>query len=457
MKNRDYKEFNYFDHWTRRGFLKAAGVWAGAGILQPVLPLIGSGKSIAAAYPDEVLSIEKYTKGRVKPGMVISKGNAELVKDLSPEGLYIELTRGREIKIAETTTKPDSFVPEYWTEATLRNKGQAVLDQKGQLWTKDKKPWIGGDPFPEPRTGVEAMWNHIFNFRRYDDVLEPFVELDTDAQGTLLRRSEGFFPIIYNVGRQMVDPKPYNPKYIDELYRVSVMVFKPFDVYGLNVATVIPYDQTKLPITDAYIPALRRVRRLPSSQRFEPGRPYGTWYASDINEQNDPLLTWSWKLVERRPMLYPSPNNIGVFAKGSTKNDFVFPFTEEKFPRMTWELRPEVVVVEGIPHLEGAPYSRKRLYLDAIINRSACADIWDMQGKVWKWMVFPVGDVPWPEGKGGNRVRSEVTLFFADVQKDYRTNIWIMPENAGEKYRVNSGLTIEDWLTPAAMLKLARH
>ena len=156
-------------------------------------------------------------------------------------------------------------------------------------------------------------------------------------------------------------------------------------------------------------------------------------------------------------MLYPSPNNIGVFAKGSTEKDFVFPLTDEKFPRMTWELRPEVIIVEGVPHLEGAPYSRKRLYLDTIINRSACADIWDMQGKLWKWMVFPVGDVPWPEGGGGKRVRSEVTLFFADVQKDYRTNIWILPERGGQKYGVNIGLKIEDWLDPTALLKLARR
>jgi hypothetical protein len=443
--------------WTRRSFLKSAGAWAGAGLLQPVLRLIDADKNIEAAYPEELLSIEKYTKGRVKPGMVISKDNAELVKNLCPEGLYVELTRGREIKIAETTTKLDPFVPEYWTAATLRNKGQAVLDKNGQLWHKDGGPWIGGDPFPEPKTAVEGMWNHIFNFRRYDDVLEPFVEFDVDSRGALVRRSEGFFPIIYTVGRQVVEPKPHIPQYRDELYRVSVVVFKPFDVYGLNVCTVIPYDQTKLPITDAYIPTLRRVRRLPSTQRFEPGRPYGTWYASDINQQNDPLLTWSWKLIERRPMLYPAPNNIGMFAKNATKDDFVFPMTEEKFPRMTWELRPEVVVVEGVPKLEGAPYSRKRLYLDAIINRSACADIWDMQGKLWKWMVFPIGDVPWPEGGGGNRVRSEVTLFFADVQKDYRTNIWVLPENVGQKYRVNSGLKIEDWLTPAAMLKLGRR
>ena len=64
--------------WTRRHFLKSAGVFAGAGLLQPVLPLIGAGKDIQAAYPEDVLSIEKYSKGAVKPGMVISKDNAGL-------------------------------------------------------------------------------------------------------------------------------------------------------------------------------------------------------------------------------------------------------------------------------------------------------------------------------------------------------------------------------------------
>ena len=73
--------------WSRRNFLKQTGAWAGAGLLQPVLLLIGAGKSIAAAYPEEILSIEKFTRGKVKPGMIISKDNADLVKDFSPEGL----------------------------------------------------------------------------------------------------------------------------------------------------------------------------------------------------------------------------------------------------------------------------------------------------------------------------------------------------------------------------------
>lgn len=454
MKERNEKEFNYFAHWTRRGFLKRAGAWAGAGLLQPVLSLIGAGKSIAAAYPEEVLSIEKYTKGRVKPGMVISKDNADLVKDLCPEGLYIELTRGREIKIAETTMQLNSFLPDYWIEATLRNKGIAMLDKGGQLWTKDGKPWIGGDPFPEPQTGLEAMYNHYVNFRRYDDMQYPFVELDIDSEGRLVRRTDGFFPIIYTVGRQVVDPKPSIPSYATELYRQGITFVQPFDVYGLSITTTIPYNQKEYPNTEAYIPTLRRVRRLPTTQRFEPGRPYGTWFISDINLHNDPLQTWSWKLIGRKPMLYPAPVNIGAYAKGATKNDFVMAYSQEKYPRTTWELRPEVLMVEGVANLEGSPYSKKVLYLDAIIRRADCADMWDRAGKIWRWMVFLFGNYQLPNGK---RVILDATLFWADLQRDYRTNIWQLPEVGGQKVDVNAGLKIEDYVTAAAMLRFARR
>src|SRR5919109_5228571 len=98
MKERSYKEFDYFDHWTRRDFLKKTGAWAGAGLLQPVLSLVGAGKTVEAAYPEEVLSIEKYTKGRVKPGMIITKDNVQIIKDIAPEGLVVELQRGAQIK-----------------------------------------------------------------------------------------------------------------------------------------------------------------------------------------------------------------------------------------------------------------------------------------------------------------------------------------------------------------------
>ena len=448
MKERNYEELNYFAHWTRRGFLKQTGLWAGAGLLQPVLSLIGEGKSIAAAYPDEVLSIEKYTKGRVKPGMVISKGNADLVKDLCPEGLYIELTRGREIKIAETTLQPDAFVSKKWIELTLRNKGKAVLTSKGQLLTNDGNPWIGGDPFPEANTALQVMWNHFFNFSRVDDYLVPYYALNVDSNGIVVRRAAGYTAEIALVGRATVAPMPYIPAYKQYLKMNVLTVLEPFDSYGFSIVNKVPYDQSLLPEALAYIPTLRRVRRLPSTQRFESTSPYSTDFISDYGCQNDPLLTWTWALIGRKPMLYPASTNRAIFEKESNKEGFNLPIVEAKFPRSTWELRPDVFIIEGRPQLAGVPYSRKLLYVDAILGRAACADTFDMAGKLWKWMAFLAG----PTVEGATNMQA---LFFADVQRDYRTNYWQPPALGRIKFTVNSGLTVEDWMSERALLQRA--
>src|SRR5713226_1712388 len=215
MKERNYKELNYFEYWTRRDFLKKVGAWTGAGLLQPVLSVIGEGKSIGAAYAEEVLSIEKYTKGRVKPGMVISKDNAQLIKDIAPEGLIVELQRGAQIKIGESTTRPEAKQPKFWLAATLRNKDQAVLDKNGQLWHKSGGPWIGGAPFPEPRTALEAMWNYKFSPRRYDNLIVVSTVTHIDTSGTVVRKDEALFMQIQSVGRLVLDPKPVVSKYKD--------------------------------------------------------------------------------------------------------------------------------------------------------------------------------------------------------------------------------------------------
>ena len=442
--------------WTRRNFLKAAGTWAGAGLLQPVLPLIGAGKSIAAAYPEEVLSIEKYTKGRVKPGMIISKDNAEWVKDIAPEGLFVELQRGRQIKIGETALRADAVEPGFWVQATLRNKGQAVLDKQGQLWTKDGKPWIGGAPFPEPKNGLEAIWNYKFNPRRYDDVIGISKVASVDTHGKVLRRDGAMFMQIQTVGRLVVDPKPVLPKYKDEIHRTLFSATYPFDVYGLEVASTIPYDAAKLPDTDMYIPTLRRTRRVPSTQRFESVLPYSIYYTSDLDLQNDPVLTWSWKLAGRKPMLGPSPINRGARIQGATKEDFVFPDSEEKFPRSTWELRPEVLLVDGVPNLPGANYSKKRMYIDGIYQRAQVADIWDAASTLWKFIVFFTGDTGVSDNAGGT-AKDLTGLIFADLQRDYHNNVSVYNKEGDIEFKVNSNLKIEDWITPSAMLRRARR
>ena len=56
----------------RRDFLaRTAGYAVGAGMLMPLWEAVGSNGEIDRAYPDELLSIEAYTGGKISPGDLI--------------------------------------------------------------------------------------------------------------------------------------------------------------------------------------------------------------------------------------------------------------------------------------------------------------------------------------------------------------------------------------------------
>ena len=77
------RAIKYREGWTRRHFMRqlAKGIVA-AGMLAPLFDVIGRNGDCAAAYPPELLSIEAYTKGKLKAGDVLNANNVDLVKDL---------------------------------------------------------------------------------------------------------------------------------------------------------------------------------------------------------------------------------------------------------------------------------------------------------------------------------------------------------------------------------------
>ncbi|MGH8505051.1 MAG: DUF1329 domain-containing protein, partial [Stenotrophobium sp.] len=53
-----------FDY-GRRMLLQKAAIGASAGVLAPLWSTIGNAADVTKAYPDELLSIEMYTKGKI--------------------------------------------------------------------------------------------------------------------------------------------------------------------------------------------------------------------------------------------------------------------------------------------------------------------------------------------------------------------------------------------------------
>src|SRR3546814_6679574 len=96
-----------YDHdYSRRHFLKSLATgMATAGVLMPVWDAIAQTGDAGKAYPDELRSIEGYTRGKLKSGDFISAENVDLVSDMPEPIQYHQIkTMGRRLKLAPTTT-----------------------------------------------------------------------------------------------------------------------------------------------------------------------------------------------------------------------------------------------------------------------------------------------------------------------------------------------------------------
>lgn len=375
-----------FDY-SRRHFLEQLrrGVLA-TGVLAPLWPTIARSGEIAGVYPDELMSIEAYTKGRIHTGDIIDAGNVEHVKDLLDPIRYTQIAQmGRRLEIIDTTREALKLSPWEYVEATLRNQGQAMFAPDGNVTTRDGKPWIGGNPFPDPKSAIEVFAGITLTWGRRDASFYPIKEYDIGPAGEVEYRYELCWAELAPVGRTVLDPKPYWPGHEDKLRYQSVFFVSPNDIKGTSFLNVWPYDQRQFPDLSGYIPAFKRVRRFPTNQRFEPLIPGSSLYLSDAWTAGDPFLTWgNYAIVGRGPTLAAISRN----WNGAHEN---WESTTHGGPRgntfwdMKVELVPEAIIVEAEPvGFPKAPISKKRVWFDARTLAPLVMVSFDRRGEIFR-------------------------------------------------------------------------
>jgi Protein of unknown function (DUF1329) len=338
-----------------------------AGVLMPLWDAVAASGDISRAYPDELLSIEAYTKGKIRTGDEISAANVEWVKDLLEPIKYTQITKlGRRLKVAKTTTDVMRLSPWEYIEATARNRGQARFDAKGNVVTLAGKPWIGGNPFPEPQSALELFAGLTLSWGRHDASLYCIKEYDLSPEGEVLFQYESGWAELAPIGRIRVQPRPYWPGHEDKLRFQSVFFAAPEGVKGTSFLNVWAYDQSTFPQLYGYLPAFKRIREFPSEQRFEPLIPGSTLYLSDAWAAGDPLLTWgNYRIVGRGPLL-------AAVSAGWNSEHPNWEHRTHGGPRgktfwdTTVELVPEAIVAEAEPvKFPRAPIGKKRVWFDA--------------------------------------------------------------------------------------------
>ena len=258
--------------YSRRHFLKAVAAGSGAaGVLMPAWKALAETGEVTRAYPEELLSIEAYTKGRIKPGDVITADNVEWVKDLLEPVKYEQVREmGRRLKVKASTTDLMRLSPWEYLEATLRNQGKARFDEKGNVVGPDGGPWIGGNPFPAAETALELFASLTLNWGRHDASFYAIYEEDLGSEGKVNYTYDAGWAELSPVARTTMEPKPYWPGHEDKLRYQSIVFLSPQSSRGTSFLNIWPYDHSTFPVLYGYVPEFKRVRQSPTDQRFEP-------------------------------------------------------------------------------------------------------------------------------------------------------------------------------------------
>lgn len=352
---------NFSTLWSR----KVAGV----------LALVASGSLIAA---------------EPAPGTMINAENVDQYKEYLAPSMVLRIKQGELLKVFPYTPIEELVYPK-WLEMT-RNppKGPAVmLDEAGTWGLPDGSPWPGGFPFPTPKNGREVMANFFYELTQddMDSATDPggkeAMNILVDDKGRPFKIQELNYVQRRMTSRVWVDPIGTQPGYENELFRVSIRFFSPYDVRGLSTLNIVYRDQAKLPDSYIYVPVLRRVRRQAGSQRAD-GVAGSEITVGDTTTFADPMGMWDLKLVGTQRML-GGANHSEVKGAIDVK-DGKAKLVGGRFcyPWCGVEMR-DVYVVEGTPKYDTI-YGKKMLYLDKETYRPYVGEFLDRQGKflrVW--------------------------------------------------------------------------
>ena len=451
-------DFNY----GRRHFMEQAskGIFA-AGVLMPVWDAVAENGELDAAYPDELLSIEEFTKGAMKPGDMVNADNVDLVQDILDPIRYQQVKQmGREIELVNTMTDMTQLSPVPYIEATLRNRGQATFDEKGNVYTKDGQPWIGGSPFPEPKDGFECFVNITMTWGRHDISFYQIKQYEISPQGEQTYFYQLHWVEFQPVGRVQIDPKPYWPGHEDMLRYQTVFWTLPQDIAGTSFLNSWYYDQSKMPGLIGYLPQFKRVRKFPASQRFEPFIPGSTLYLSDAWAAGDPYLTWgNYKIVGRGPFLAGASQNWTGEHENWEYNTHGGP-NGISFWDTKAELMPDVIVVEAEPTgFPRAPVSKKRVWFDARTMLPINMVTYDRRGEPFKSFDGCYGLYDNGSRKvmdGDYPYWSWCNVHAHDIQSNRITRLEQCQKVGNYEMSVNDPTVYDNFLTKSALRRLGK-
>jgi hypothetical protein len=329
-----------------------------------------------------------------KPLYSIDAKNMDKYGDKLTEGVKALMKKYPSYRIDVYPTQRTAAFPKYITDNTAGCAVSAKTKNNGI----SMEGCHAGFPFPIPKTGNEAMWNHLVRFRG-EALQQKYAAYNVDSSGRATLATEGSinqdFPYWDN-----------SKKSSDLLFMLKVQFTGPARRAGEALMVHDPLDfGDKGRRAWQYLPGQRRVKLAPdvSFDTPNPGTAGATTY-DDAYVFNGSMERFNFKLVGKKEMYIPYNNY--KMAYHSKAADLLKP-NHLNPDLVRWELHRvwvvEATLAEGKRHI----YSKRVFYLDEDSWVAVSSDQYDARGALYRSgfnYIVPSYEVPTP---------------FADMQGHY--------------------------------------
>ena len=316
--------------------------------------------------------------GKDKPLITITPQNAAQYADKLTDGSMGLLKKSPNFKIEVFPTRRTAAAPQWVYDNTFKNATRATLNPNGEFGAFPRGAY-GGIPFPIPKNGEEAVWNHLLRWSSPGYQTAPSLARITPEGKAILvsqNQSQSRFPY-------------YDPESSLEKWEAagSDVVVRRVNSSGPPLrAGEMLLQRNKIDDAQSrtwvYLTGQRRVRRLPLTCCDVPSPVAGGILNFDeVEVYASSIGRYDWKLAGKREMYVPYNTN---HYHQATSLDQVMGASNVNPDSMRFE-QHRVWVVEGtLKKGQRHVVSRLRLYLDEDTWIAAAGERWDAQGQLWK-------------------------------------------------------------------------
>ncbi len=326
--------------------------------------------------------------GAEKPQLSINASNVDRYKDKLSVGQIEMVKTIPGYRMDVYPTHRSCGFPDFYYERTRKNAISAKLAADGYSLGEALGAAV---PFPVPKSGTEAMWNHElqwkgegfhYNFSAY---IPP---KGSDSIGDALGQEEWeMSPMWSPQNKGVADARGISFLYLS-------MFTAPPSIAG--DATLAHYNLDKPNDLWLYFSSQRRVRRAPTYQYDAPQIDTENLLVVDQYLMfNGPLDRYDFKLAGKKELYVP----YNLYRLNSTQNKPEDVVKAKFFNRdlMRYELHRvwvvEATLKSGMRHL----FPKRTFYIDEDTWQVLVADMYDAQGKIWRTLEtgpFMVWEIP---------------------------------------------------------------